>query len=278
MTANQAQIDYWNGPAGEKWAKYNSQTDSNLAAAAEALLKFAAPQPGERVLDIGCGAGATSLMLAEAVGPGGAVTGVDISQPMLALARSRVHVKNIQFIEADAAHYPFQPDYDLIFSRFGVMFFADPVAAFANIRKAAAKGGRLAFVCWRPVEENEWVWLAYRAAEPLLPEQEPAHPHAPGPFAFADPERVRSILRESGFCDIRIEKLDGVMDLGASSEHASFQLTYLMGPTARALRTADKPTRERIRQIVAQALRAAQKDEETIRLGFSCWLVGAKAG
>jgi SAM-dependent methyltransferase len=278
MTANQAQIDYWNGPAGEKWAKYNSETDRNLAAAAEALLKFAAPQPGERVLDIGCGAGATSLLLGEAVGPGGSVTGVDISQPMLALARSRVHVKNIEFIEADAAHYPFQPDYDLIFSRFGVMFFADPVAAFANIRKAAVKKGRLAFACWRPVQENEWVFLPYQAAKPLLPEQEPARPHAPGPFAFADPERVRGILQDSGFADIRIEKFDGLMDLGASPEHASFQMTYLMGPTARALGTADKPTRERVRQVVAEALRSVQKSEETIRLGFACWLVGAKAG
>ena len=278
MTANQAQIDYWNGPAGEKWAKYNSQTDRNLAAPTQALLTFAAPQPGERVLDIGCGAGTTSLLLAEAVGPGGTVTGVDISQPMLALARARVHVKNVEFVEADAAHYPFQPDYDLIFSRFGVMFFADPAAAFANIRKAAAKGGRLAFICWRPAEENEWVSLPYRAAGPLLPEQKPAHPHAPGPYSFAESERVRSILQESGFTDIRIEKCDGLIDLGASPEQAGIQLTSLMGPTARALVAADKPTRERVRQVVAKALRAVQKDEEPIRLGFACWLVGAKRG
>lgn len=278
MTANQDQITYWNGPAGDKWAQYNSDIDRNLAAVDETLLKFAGPQPGERVLDIGCGAGTTSRMLAEAVGPGGTVTGVDISQPMLALARSRVHVKNIQFIEADATHYPFQPDFDLIFSRFGVMFFTDPVAGFANIRKAAAKDGRLTFVCWRAAEENEWVSMPYRIAKPFLPEQVAAPAHAPGPYSFADPDRVHGILGDAGFSDIRIEKFDGLMDLGPSPEQASFQMTHLMGSTARALAGLDEGGRAKVRQAVADGFRALQAGEENIRLGFACWLVGARSG
>jgi SAM-dependent methyltransferase len=278
VTGNQAQIDYWNGPTGKRWALHNSETDRNLAEAADAALKLAAAQPGERVLDIGCGAGLTSLLLAEAVGTGGHVMGVDVSQPMLALARSRAQGANLDFIEADAALYPFQPEHDLIFSRFGVMFFVDPVAAFANIRKGAARDGRLAFVCWRAVQENEWVTLPYEAAKSLLPEQKPVHPHAPGPYAFADADRVRNILADAGFSGIGIEKFDGTMDLGSDPQLASFQITQLMGPTARALRDADDATRTRVQSAVAEALAQFQAGAPTIRLGIACWLASAKAG
>lgn len=278
MTANQAQIDYWNGPTGDKWAKHSSETDRNLAEAADAALRLANVQPGERVLDIGCGAGVTSLMLADAVGPGGYVTGVDVSRPMLALARSRPHAGNVEFIEGDAALYSFRSDRDLIFSRFGVMFFVDPLAAFINIRKGAARSGRLAFICWRAVAENEWVALPYRAAKPVLPEQKPVPPHAPGPFAFADADRLRGILTDAGFSAVGVEKFDGLMDLGPSPEHASFQVTQLMGPTARALRDVDDATRARAQDAVSQALAKHQTGAENIRLGIACWLVSAKAG
>jgi len=278
VTANKAQIDYWNGPTGEEWAKYNSETDRSLADAADAALTLAAARPGERVLDIGCGAGVTSFSLAEEVSPSGYVTGVDVSRPLLALARSRAQGGNIEFIEADAALYPFQPEFDLIFSRFGVMFFADPVLAFANIRKATVPGGRLAFVCWRAVEENEWVSLPYAAARPFLPEQKPVPPHAPGPFAFADPHRLHDILSEAGFSDIRVEKFDGMMDLGNAPQRASFQVTQLMGPTARALRGADDATRARVREAVTGALAQFQRRMQTIKLGMACWLVSARAG
>jgi SAM-dependent methyltransferase len=277
MTANQTQIDYWNGPTGEKWAKHNGETDRSLAEAANAALNLANAQPDERVLDIGCGAGVTSLLLADAVGLGGHVTGVDVSRPMLTLARSRARAGNIEFIEADAAVYPFQPNHELVFSRFGVMFFVDPLAAFVNLRKAVARGGRLAFVCWRSIADNEWVALPYRAAKPVLPEQSPIPPHAPGPFAFADADRLRGILAGAGYSGISIEKFDGLMDLGASLERASFQVTQLMGPTARALRNADDATRARAESAVRQALAQTQSGNENIRLGIACWLVSARA-
>jgi SAM-dependent methyltransferase len=276
MAGNDDQIAYWNGPTGEKWAKYQSEMDRNLTDATIGLLKLAAPQPGERVLDIGCGAGETSWRIAETVGPGGAVLGVDISQPLLAQARGRAHAKNVRFEEADASTYSFKPDYDLIFSRFGVMFFGDPVAAFANIRKAAANEARLAFVCWRPVAENEWTVLPMAAAKPLLPEQPPADPLAPGPFAFADPERVKTILTQAGFCDVKIEKLDGVMDLGSSAEHAGFQMTNL-GPVSRALRDVDDATRAKVLAAVTDAFAKFQKPGQTIAPGIACWLVSARA-
>jgi SAM-dependent methyltransferase len=276
MAANQDQIDYWNGPTGERWAKYQSEMDRNLADATEGLLQLAAPQPGERVLDVGCGAGETSWRIAEMVGPGGTVLGVDISQPLLAQARGRAKAKNVHFEEGDASTYPFKPEYDLIFSRFGVMFFDNPPAAFANIRKAAAREARLAFVCWRPVAENEWTMLPMAAAKPLLPEQPPADPLAPGPFAFADPERVKAILTQAGFRDVRIEKLDGVMDLGPSAEHACFQMTNL-GPVSRALRDVDEALRAKVLAAVTAAFLQFQKPGQTIAPGIACWLVSARA-
>jgi len=276
VTGNKAQIEYWNGPTGEKWARHNSETDRGLAEAANAVLKLAGARSGERVLDIGCGAGITSFSLAELVGPSGHVTGVDVSQPLLALARSRTSATNIDFIEADAALYPFKSDYDLIFSRFGVMFFVDPVAAFRNIRNAAVPGGRLAFICWRTTQENEWVSLSYAAAKPFLPERKPVHPHAPGPFAFADADRLQGVLRDAGFSEIGIAPFDGMMDLGSAPQNASFQVTQLMGPVSRALQGADDATRAKVEDVVAEALASIQAGTETVRLGMACWLVSAK--
>jgi SAM-dependent methyltransferase len=278
VTANKAQIEYWNGPTGEKWAKHSGETDRSLTQAADAVLKLAAARSGERVLDIGCGAGTTSFLLAEQVGSSGHVTGLDVSQPLLSLARSRVSAPNIDFVEADAAVTPFRPEYDLIFSCFGVMFFVDPVAAFGNIRKAAAPGGRLTFICWRSVEENEWVSLPYAAAKPFLPERKPVHPSAPGPFAFADAGRVQGILRDAGFSEIGIAPFDGMMDLGSVPQEASFQVTQLMGPISRALQGADDATRTRVEDVVTEAMANFQTGSENIRLGMACWLVSARAG
>jgi ubiquinone/menaquinone biosynthesis C-methylase UbiE len=276
MSVNQAQIDFWNGPTGQKWAKHQTDMDRNLADIGLASLALADAQPGERVLDIGCGNGATSFALLEAVGASGDVMGVDVSQPMLSQARSRITASNIRFVEADAATHPFAADRDLIFSRFGVMFFVEPVAAFANIRKAAAKGGRLAFICWRKVEENEWAMRPYLAALPFLPEQKAGDPNAPGPFAFADRERTRGILAEAGFRDIAIEPFDGHMRLGASPEHAALLLTSLMGPASRALKNVDDETRAKARDAIAKDMAAFQGSAPEIAPATACWLVSAR--
>jgi SAM-dependent methyltransferase len=203
---------------------------------------------------------------------------VDVSKPLLAMAQRRARAANVTFLEADAASCSFSPEHDLIFSCFGVMFFVDPVAAFANIRKSAARGGRLAFVCWRAVEENEWASLPWKAAAPFLPMREAPRPDAPGPFAFADRERVRTILTQAGFSDIAFEAFDGLMDLGRSPEKAGLQVTRLMGPTMRALRDADRQTRASVETAVNQALASHLARTGHIRLGMACWLAGARAG
>ncbi|HEX4303873.1 MAG TPA: class I SAM-dependent methyltransferase [Rhizomicrobium sp.] len=275
--ANADQIKFWNGPAGDKWAKFQSDMDRNLADVTAALVPFAAAGPGMRVLDIGCGAGQTSYLLAEAVGPAGHVTGVDISAPLLAAARARPGAaRNADFIEADAAFHPFKPEYDLVFSRFGVMFFDDPNAAFANIRKALRPGGRLAFACWRPAAENQWVTVPAGAARDLLPPQPAPDPLAPGPFAFADPERIAKILSGAGFHTVRTQRLDGVMNFGPSAEEAAFQMTNL-GPLSRALGDVeDESVRERIRAAVQAAFETIRSDG-VIKPAIACWLVGASA-
>ena len=277
MSVNQAQIDFWNGPTGQKWAKHQTDLDRNLADIGAASLVLADARPGERVLEIGCGNGSLSFALADIVGPSGDVMGVDVSQPMLEIARSRVTTSNVHFIEADAAAYPFMPDRDLIFSRFGVMFFVEPAAAFANIHKAAAKGARLAFVCWRAVEENEWAMRAWLGVKPFVPDFKDIPPNAPGPFAFADRERTHGILAEAGFRDIVIEPFNGHMRLGTSPEHAALQLTSLIGPASRALRDADEDTRAKARAAIAKDMAALQGSAPEIAPGTACWLVTAKA-
>lgn len=274
MSDNAQQIEYWNGAVGERWARLQQTIDTNMASIMVALMNFATAKRAEHVLDIGCGCGTTTLAFAQAVGPNGAVTGVDISQPMLDVARERAKQNgNVKFLEADASAHSFKPEFDLIASRFGMMFFADPLAAFTNIRKGSKQHGRLAFVCWRGVEENLWARVPFDAARNLLPPPEPSDPLAPGPFAFADAGRLRNILDEAGFADIRIEALDSTMNMGADADEAAAQAMKI-GPLARAATGLDDDAREKIRDAVKLAL-ARYKSREGITPPAACWLVGA---
>lgn len=272
---NAAQFEQWNGRVGQKWARLQDKTDLMLNNITDALMPFAAAKPGEHVLDIGCGCGTTTFRLQMAVSPNGSVAGVDISAPMLDVARARSQAMNadIAFIEEDAALHDFQPVFDLVFSRFGVMFFDDPVAAFRNIRMALSPKGRLAFVCWRDFKDNPWAFQPYIAAKPFLPEQPQSDPYAPGPFAFADADRLKKILGEAGFNNIRIEKLDTTSSMGANADEAADEALNI-GPLSRAANELPEETRQKIRAVAKDAL-AKFQTPAGVTPPAACWLVGA---
>ena len=266
------QLAYWNGPAAQRWVAYGDAIDRGVAGITVALMAAASPRPGEHVLDVGCGSGATTRTLAERVAPGGEVEGVDISGPLLEVARSRA--PQLRFTEADAATFAARVPVQLLFSRFGVMFFAEPVAAFANLRRSLAPGGRLVFSCWRTPEENHWATAPMRSARDLLPPQPPADPHAPGPFALADEARLRGILDAAGFVHMQVARHDDVMVLGADVAQASEQALGV-GPLARVAAEQLAPVRDQVRERVGAAL-AQYLRPDGVALPASVWLVEAR--
>ncbi|HEX4077635.1 MAG TPA: class I SAM-dependent methyltransferase [Rhizomicrobium sp.] len=274
--SNAQQVEYWNGPVGERWARLQEKIDLHLEGITEAALPFATAQEGERILDVGCGCGTTTFLLAFRVGRDGSAAGIDISVPMLNVARARARAQNanVVFREGDASSYDFQPVFDLVFSRFGIMFFADPVVAFANIRRAVAPGGRLVFVCWRSMAENLWASVPMQAALHLLPPQEPADPLAPGPFAFADGARVRAILASARYSHVEIERFDGMMNMGATLEDAAAEVLNI-GPLARAATDLDEDARAQIRKTIERAY-APYAGPIGVTPPAACWFVRAR--
>lgn len=260
---NGLQKEYWNGPAGERWARYQEKVDASMASIAEVLLAAIAPRPTDRVLDIGCGAGAlTRLLGAKAK----SALGIDVSRPMLEVARRL----GGEYLEADASSHAFEPVFDCVVSRFGVMFFSAPVAAFANIRRAFAPEARMTFVCWRTPEENAWATLPLRSAGDLLPPPTATDLLAPGPFAFADRTRIASILSSAGYRDVSIEPHDTKMQLGATVEEAA-EFAMSMGPLARALADSTEDVRAKVEDRVRSALA-----ESGTSLPGAIWLVRAR--
>jgi SAM-dependent methyltransferase len=271
------QLAYWNGPAVTRWITKQENMDAALAPVADAAIALAAVRPGERVLDIGCGSGATSIALARLVGPTGHVTGLDVSDPMIELARKRsVGMGNLDWVLADAAAHDFPPrSADLLFSRFGVMFFGEPVAAFANLRRALRPGGRLVFACWRPLDENPWMLLPLQVVQPLVPPVPRPEPNEPGPFAFGDAERVTHILTAAGFASPRYVRFEFAMVLGTSLDDAAEQTTS-MGAAGRALQ--GQP--EAIMEVARTAVRAAlvpHLESGRVALPGAVWLVESLA-
>jgi SAM-dependent methyltransferase len=234
---NAAQIEYWNTTAGQTWAQFQETLDRQVERLGLAAMDALCPRESEHIIDIGCGCGQTSLALAARVRPTGSVLGVDISEPMLdvALRRQRSTDLQVAFRKLDAQTGDLgQGLFDAAFSRFGVMFFGDPVAAFANIRASLKPEGRLAFVCWRALNENPWMQVPLQAALPLLPPVAPTDPTAPGPFAFADPSRVRTILADSGYGSVTVNPFDA--DIGGADLGQTLKLALSVGPLGRALR------------------------------------------
>jgi SAM-dependent methyltransferase len=275
---NADQIAYWNALAGQTWAALQDRLDAQIQPLGARALAVLAPRSGERILDIGCGCGQTTLALAEAVGPSGSVLGVDISRPMLAVARHRLAEAGAgvaSLVEDDAQTHAFAPgSFDAAFSRFGVMFFSDPAAAFANIRRAIRPGGRLTFVCWRGLAHNAWMLVPMQAAASLVgAPPPPADPTAPGPFAFADPDRVRGILTAAGFTHVDFHPHD--QKIGAGDVDQATAVALNVGPLGAVLR--EQPDKQpavaaAIREVLARYL-----TPEGVRLDSATWIVTATA-
>ncbi|WP_434416094.1 class I SAM-dependent methyltransferase [Nannocystis pusilla] len=280
---NSQMIADWNGRVGEGWRVHQERLDDMMAAYGEAVLRAAAARPGERVLDIGCGAGDTALALARAVQPGGAVVGVDVSSPLLERARERAAAAglDLELRHADASVADLGPGaYDLLFSRFGVMFFADPVAAFTHLRAAARPGARLVFVCWRAAADNDWVVLPQRALRDVVPPLPPPDPEAPGPFSFGARERVERILGAAGFHAVSIAPFDAPLRFGrgdtpeAAVDDAVAQALDV-GPVSRLL--AGQPDDVRARGLAAvRAAFAAHAGPTGVIIRGAAWIVTAQ--
>ncbi len=285
---NADQVEYWNGDVGRKWVRNQDRLDRAFRPLTAALVECAAPRRGERAIDVGCGCGELSLALADHLGAGGRVVAVDVSRPMLdhAELRGRAQAAEgqaaIEWQEADAASWPFpEAGFDLLVSRFGVMFFGDPAAAFRNLRRALRPGGRLAMLCWRPLQDNPWVAIPRAAMLQVLPAPDPVPPHAPGPFAFADAARVGAILAQAGFAEIASVTADAPLEVatlqGSTDDaalDAAVQFAVEVGPASALLRDIDEATRKRAMRAVREALRDRARQNRPL-LDAACWLYTA---
>jgi ubiquinone/menaquinone biosynthesis C-methylase UbiE len=276
---NADQIAYWNGPGGQRWADRQQVQDILLAPILDILVDRAGPKAGERIIDVGCGSGATTIAFAKKVGPSGHVTGVDVSGPMLARARQSLPADlPVDFVLADATVYPFVSEsFDLLTSRFGVMFFADPARSFANMRKALRPSGRLAFVCWREPRENPFFMAPLQAAYRHVPKLPQQGPEDPGPFAFASEERVRRILAEAGFARVEMEPCPLMLDaaIGRGLDGA-VQGALEIGPASRALEDQPAEIRAAAAESIREALAPFAKGDAVL-LPASIWIVTARA-
>jgi SAM-dependent methyltransferase len=282
--SNAEMAQYWNESAGPIWVAQQQKLDAQIGPFGALARERAAVRAGELVLDVGCGCGETTLELAQAVGADGQLTAVDISRPMLEYAAQRARdaglADRIAFRLEDAQTADIGADsFDLVFSRFGVMFFADPVAAFANLRRALRPGGRLVFVCWQPANKNPWMTAPARAAAQHMVFPPAPPPDAPGPFAFGDAARVRGILEAAGFANVAHEALDGPIRLAGDSVEEALELYQHIGPLGAALRESKPDAAQRAR--VLGAVRAVLESFQTprgIEAESGAWIVTAGRG
>lgn len=276
---NADQIAYWNGANGHRWINRQAEQDVLLAPVAQALIDRAAAKAGERLIDVGCGCGATSIAFADRVAPAGFVLGVDISAPMLARARE-LSPKGapVDFVQADATVYPFDPEsFDLLVSRFGVMFFAEPAISFANLRRALRSSGRVAFACWREPRENPWMTAPLQAVYHHVPKLPPPGPDDPGPFAFASEERVHRILGDAGFKGVAMEPVALSLDIAIGRGlDAAVQSAMQIGPASRALDGQPPEVRAAAAKSVRELLTPFVRGDN-VPLSGSIWIVTARA-
>lgn len=272
-----AQAAYWRQAGGQAWVDLQDLMDRLNQPICDAVVAAGFPGEGGAVLDIGCGAGATTLAMARRVGPQGRAVGVDVSAPLLEAARAAATaqgIANAEFLEGDAQTVDLgQAAYEAAISRFGVMFFSDFNAAFANLRRALQPDGKLAFACWRSPADNPLAGAPVEAAAPFLPPMPQPDPDAPGRWAFAKPDRVQGILAASGWRDIDIAPLDVPTPIAFDD---LMTLSLRMGALGNALQQADEATQAKVRAAVAERL-ATYETDGMVAMSSACWLVTARA-
>jgi SAM-dependent methyltransferase len=274
---NAAQADYWNRTAGQRWTDRQEEQDLVLRPVSDRLVAAAAAKPGERVIDVGCGCGDTTIDFAARVSPGGEVLGLDISGPMLKRARERARPDlPARFELADATVYDFASGWaDLVVSRFGVMFFADPPLSFANLRRGLKPRARLVFACWREAKQNPWMMIPLREAKKHAPPLPETNPDDPGPFAFADDQRVRRILSAAGFADAAVTPQDLELDISIGRGlDAAVAGAMGIGPTSRILDGQPEAVRAAAAADIRKAL-AERAKGDSVPLGAAIWIVTA---
>jgi SAM-dependent methyltransferase len=271
------QAALWNGPAGHAWVDAQALLDRLFAPFADRLADAVLDGRPGTVLDVGCGTGGTTLAIARRIGEAGRCVGIDISEPMIAAARSRAAREGTaaDFVRADAQRHAFEPaSVATIVSRFGVMFFDEPVAAFANLRQAATDDARLRVVAWRSAADNPFMTAAERAAAPLLPGLPPRRADGPGQFAFADRGHVATVLDAAGWRGIDIQPIDVTCTM---PEAALLPYATRLGPVGLFLQQADEPTRARVIEAMRAAFEPYVRDGE-VRFTAACWMIAATSG
>jgi SAM-dependent methyltransferase len=281
-TGNAEQIRHWNEVAGPLWVEHQDVLDRMIGSFGRRLIDDARLTPGESVLDVGCGTGQTTVEIARRVGPRGRVLGVDVSRPMLEAARRRAAAQNdaatIELREGDAERMTLElAAFDVVTSRFGVMFFADPKAAFTNLRRAIKPTGRLAFLCWQGLARNTWVAGPVQALAQVLPMPAPPPPDAPGPFSFADVARVKGILERAGFRDVAFEDIEDTLQVGDGSVESTVEFLLQIGPCATLLRDAPREAVATARSTLVSYFQGVAR-EGTVRQRGAAWLVSAQPG
>lgn len=272
------QADYWNGEAGKRWAIHQEQVDRALSPFGRAMVEAAELTSGQHVLDVGCGCGDTSLVAAEQVLPHGTVTGVDVSAPMIERARARAAGEpRLRFVCDDAAHHAFSQQFDALISRYGLMFFADPVGALRRLRAQLTPTGRASFVAWRSLAENEWLSFPLRVVCESLNIPEPRAPSGPSPFAFADKDYVSGLLADAGYGRVQVQPLRAPVRMSEAGLEEAVRFVQLhAGPVGRLLSEVDDDARRRALTALERAL-APRVRGSILELNGSAWLFTATA-